>query len=977
MKHTKRILSVLLTLCLLLALFPASALAANSQLPFIDVEEDAWYTGAVQYVYERGIMNGTEETSFSPNTSTTRGMIATILHRLEYTPDVTGTNPFADVEATSWYTEAIIWAAESGLVEGYGDGTFGPHDPITREQMVTLLYRYARYKEFDTEITGDISVFSDADQVSAYAVDAMNWAVGLELIVGMENNALLPYGNATRAQIATLLMRFGKRFLNPAVTLSADEVYFVAGEEASEITFTADLEGLAATCNLTTEEGDLIGKMHDDGMDGDVTANDGTYTYVFAAEVVQTTSAAFCAQADEATSDPVSIYFFAQPTEAEAAAAQEELQTVNQTLLTIEASYEDETGSIPAASEAAMIAEMETHLETLLENGTVLLYESEGSSIYIKFTSGLTLVYEPYMAEVSSGGQDVALTFVTYQPNPDIADPVVISNMEQLADALDNCSYSDTISCEGEAVTLDVVKSFGSNQVVFWNGHGGYGPIVKSFLATGEAFDWNAWWFDLGYFGDCVADRVINRGTEHQAELACVTSKFIDHYCGDLSNDLIILASCHSGQNDKLANAFLNKGAEAILGFTDTVYTGYCQNLSMFTLAYMAEIDEASERYRTLSEALELAEEDFGENDTEWYRTTFPDNTPKANTAEPILFGGTDAENYRLNDTLIGTLSGKICQASDRNTPVAGATITVFDAQGDEGGTLTANESGDYTVTLPVGDYRVTITAEGYLPFTAYATVTENSTTYMETFLMIEGEENMIGIATGTIKNALTGSGIEGVVLSVREGWNNTSGEIAATITTDSGGTYSLELPLGNYTLSAEKEGYISTSFNIIVQQDITDAQDGTMTPIVSGDDFRIVLTWGDHPRDLDSHVRGTLSNGNSFHVYFSQKSQNDGDIEVCNLDLDDTNGKGPETTTIHATSATPYYYYVYRYAGEGTVASSGAQVNVYQGENLIATFNVPTDQGSGDYWNIFAIVDGNLVIQNTITSGADISYAG
>lgn len=323
-----------------------------------------------------------------------------------------------------------------------------------------------------------------------------------------------------------------------------------------------------------------------------------------------------------------------------------------------------------------------------------------------------------------------------------------------------------------------------------------------------------------------------------------------------------------------------------------------------------------------------------------------------------------------------GTLSGKICKASDRVTPISDATISIYKGNSLYT-TASADESGNYVLTLPVGDYRIEISASGYIGFTAYATVTENYNTYMETFLMVAGAESEIGTASGMINNALTGSGVGGVSLSIRKGWNNTEyGEVVSSTVTDSNGNYSVTLPLGNYTMVAEKSGYITGTVNIIVQSGTTGSQNGTITPIISGDNFRIVLTWGQNPRDLDSHVVGTLSNGNAFHVYYNLKSQSDGDVEVCNLDVDDTTSYGPETITLNATTSNPYYYYIYRYAGSGTVATSEAKIKVYQGENLVATFNVPNDQGSGDYWNVFAIVNGELVIKNTITSNADVSYA-
>ena len=188
-------------------------------------------------------------------------------------------------------------------------------------------------------------------------------------------------------------------------------------------------------------------------------------------------------------------------------------------------------------------------------------------------------------------------------------------------------------------------------------------------------------------------------------------------------------------------------------------------------------------------------------------------------------------------------------------------------------------------------------------------------------------------------------------------------------------------LGCGNYTLTAKKNGYIGTSFNIIVLPGETNAhpqQNATMAAAqTEGDTWQIILTWGENPSDLDSHVVGALTTGNSFHVYYSHKSQYDGSLEVCNWDRDDTTSYGPETITLNTNSSTPYYYYIYRYAGSGTIASSGAQIKVYHGADSVRTFNVPTGLGNGDYWNVSAVVDGRIVVQNTITDNADITYAG
>ena len=323
-----------------------------------------------------------------------------------------------------------------------------------------------------------------------------------------------------------------------------------------------------------------------------------------------------------------------------------------------------------------------------------------------------------------------------------------------------------------------------------------------------------------------------------------------------------------------------------------------------------------------------------------------------------------------------GTLSGKICKASDRSTPVTDATITVYK---DDALFLKkkANETGNYTVTLPEGSYRVDVTAEGYLTFSAYATVTYAGNTYMETFLLVEGDENESGSAGGKITNALTGSGVKDVTLTVRKGWNNISiGEVVKTTSTQSNGGYSLSLPIGNYTMYAEREGFISSPINIIVLENGAGNQNGSITPNVTGNNYRIVLTWELNPRDLDSHVQGVLTDGNQFHVFYKHKGQKDGATAVCNLDVDNRYGYGPETITLNTINDEPYYYYVHRYNGSGSVSSSGAQVKVYQGETQVATFNVPVDQGTSDYWNVFAIVNGQLKIKNTISNSPDISYA-
>lgn len=175
--------------------------------PFPDVDENDWFYDEVVYVYENGLMNGVENNQFAPNTATNRAMLATILYRLAGEPAVSGDLPFTDVESGTWYTDAVLWAAQNGIVNGLGENTFAPMNTLTREQLVTMLYRYAEAEGYDVSAAADLSGYPDAGKVQTYAQKAMSWAVAEGIVEGMDGN-LNPAGNATRAQIATILMRF-------------------------------------------------------------------------------------------------------------------------------------------------------------------------------------------------------------------------------------------------------------------------------------------------------------------------------------------------------------------------------------------------------------------------------------------------------------------------------------------------------------------------------------------------------------------------------------------------------------------------------------------------------------------------------------------------------------------------------------------------------------------------------------------------
>ena len=176
--------------------------------PFTDVSEKDWFYNDAMFVYKNGLMLGTSKTLFSPHGTVTRGMMATILWRMEGSLAPKGENSFTDVEAGMWYTDAITWTAENGIFAGYSKDKFGPDDPITREQLTAIFYRYADYKGYKLTVTGNLDKFEDADKITDYAKTVMQWAVGNGLIKGKSENLLDPQGTATRAEIAAMLHRF-------------------------------------------------------------------------------------------------------------------------------------------------------------------------------------------------------------------------------------------------------------------------------------------------------------------------------------------------------------------------------------------------------------------------------------------------------------------------------------------------------------------------------------------------------------------------------------------------------------------------------------------------------------------------------------------------------------------------------------------------------------------------------------------------
>ena len=206
MNAMKRMFALLLALMLLLSV-QLPVLAAQ---PFSDVAADSWYRAAVEFVYDNKLMSGTSTTTFGPDANMTRAMLVTVLYSMEGKPTVSGKLPFTDVADGDWFRAPVAWAYSNGIVSGTSATTFAPNANITRERMVAIFSKYANSKGMETPAAASIDSYADANTVSAYARNALSWAVGNGIISGTSATTLSPAGSATRAQCAVILMRFAE-----------------------------------------------------------------------------------------------------------------------------------------------------------------------------------------------------------------------------------------------------------------------------------------------------------------------------------------------------------------------------------------------------------------------------------------------------------------------------------------------------------------------------------------------------------------------------------------------------------------------------------------------------------------------------------------------------------------------------------------------------------------------------------------------
>jgi len=327
-----------------------------------------------------------------------------------------------------------------------------------------------------------------------------------------------------------------------------------------------------------------------------------------------------------------------------------------------------------------------------------------------------------------------------------------------------------------------------------------------------------------------------------------------------------------------------------------------------------------------------------------------------------------------------GRIVGVVRDAITRQ-PLPNAVVAVS-RDGNLIDSLVTDTGGQFSLPALVGAvYKFNISRSGYLPVTYNdVSVLPNETRTLDVILQIDTAHSGVGSVSGSVFNAISGSGVQGLAVNLRQGLNTRSGLVVASTTTGPSGAYSFSsLPAGNYTAEASGVGYSNSYFAVLcIGNTSTGGQNGVISPILAPDQTRIVLTWGPSPSDLDSHLTGPLSDGTRFHMFYPYADANSGSPwpGIVHLDLDDVTSFGPETTTILQQIDGVYRFYVHDYSNRNSTTSSAlsnsqAQVRIYRGSDLVASFNVPLDQ-PGTLWTVFEIEGSTIRPINTMTFASD-----
>lgn len=763
------------------------------------------------------------------------------------------------------------------------------------------------------------------------------------------------------------------------------DTYDILVGETKTVTFTAEIfaniELEENDVSVINDKGMVLGYMNDNGTDGDSIANDGIYTLV--TELCSDARKAFVYQvkAKNTVSNTIEIFFYTNITVEDYNSCKAAISKVSE-LNDVERIKQFLAGN--SSIESYTVSPQKDIIKYKMKSGIVCVWEEKANysnDIQVKGIGNKVYDVEPFLdyTNIRSRVSQVYLTRLHSKGDVCVVRPFRGSQFTYddfldagniLAKTLDgNMRRFD----DGNA-NLDVFKSFDDYGVILIDSHGTLSNVFNSawtvvntdpYLLTGTEFDS----IQSLTSADWQAERVVvcsNNdlfGGMFGGGIVAVGGKFFDRYYMDnsLKGSMFYLGTCYSMRNDTIADILIKKGAEVVYGFSEPVSVPYCNGILQELL-----INQLVLGMTTAREGFDNSRQVCGNVD------------PYAENCQLRIKGN---DSFRLvTDKETGKIAGSVKDAST-NKAIKDALIRIY-RDGDLVKSLRTNNLGGYNLNLAVGEYIIKVNYGQYKSAKVSATVTENTTTYVETLLMIDAELNS-GYANGTITDATTGDAVDDVDIVLRRSWNNNTGTAIHTTSTNENGYYEISYNPGFYTMEYSKEGYITGYKNIIIGVADFGAQNAVISPEMPDDgNFRIVLSWSSTPKDLDSHLTGPTVDGDRFHLYYkyANTSNRNSNSDYYQLDLDNTNIVSrpdiPETTTIITQLDGVYRYSVHDYTNKGqanseAISQSNATVNVYKGSALVATYHVPPNV-KGSIWTVFELCGNEIKPINKMGNGLE-----
>lgn len=766
--------------------------------------------------------------------------------------------------------------------------------------------------------------------------------------------------------------------------------------ETKIVTFTSEIYANISLEDIQLMTNDsIVSTMNDDGINGDVIANDGIYTAQVTLSNDQEDYVEYYILAGTSQSEKLGIGYYELLTTDELTAMEMVDNRVSELL---------SSNEYTSCSEEERKQLMESLLNTLYLEGLIAVvnpYDEEEKFFSFQYMSGvyggislkkldddvngsLSNNFETASYEQKSDGNFPYDTTAFSSKNG--CDVLILNGFENVPDRRDYYnSLERTWDSQALNTTIDVdvtvsdLKKLDNYDVIVFAMHGnkyqqdGRGKKLPV-LCINETVTSDK---DAAYSYELnTRHSVIKVQYEDRSEGYFVMPRFFeDNYSvHSFTGRMVFSESCmfygcdcqNTAPDRTMAQAITGRLADVVVGYHNSVEKNYSRNVMKLTI-------EETYAGKTIEKALSTSKNKYGSDDN------WEDATEHKYNAYPIIEGN---KQFILNRQGTGTITG-IVQDSMNNIGIKNALIRVY----DRGSTIArgrTDDSGTYTIGgLDEGTYIIEISASKYQRARIQVIVQNGVTTYNEIFLLVRAGIS-IGHASGRILNAATAEGISDVTIRVRLGWNNRYGAVLKTVKTSSNGAYKIsDLLTGWYTIECVKDGYITGWNNIVLCIIDGNSQDFSISPELTGDgEFRIVLQWRNRPDDLDSHLTGPIAGSSErFHLYYPYATANDGFQydEYVELDWDNTDINErlePETITIHQQLDGVYRYSIHDYtngddASSIDLANSNATVTVYKGNAVIATYAVPTGI-PGTIWTVFEL-NGNAIIPiNTIKTGVE-----